>query len=177
MSLQDAKAKLEEQNKVAAIFQQPTTTKVKKTKLPLQRDVYVIEQLINNEIRKKENEIDNMIMKNAETKYQTEINTIHQKAILLKQEILALSRKIERESNGTLEAIKDGGYSSNYTGALPDDIDEAKDTKLFHRDRTEAKIIKELKQEAEDLICNIKVGFAPFEDAKKLIDKIKTITI
>lgn len=179
MSLKDAKNALEENKKEAETIENlinPPKNKPK-IKIPPQKDIRLIETILDDKLRIKEKKLTEDFVDSINRKYEKEIKELHQKAINLKREFETFAKKIEAENgNNIVSVLSDSGYnySGNYVKHLPENMKEATDDKFFQAS-DEPKQIKEMKQEIDEFILNVKIGVQPLSDIKPLIDKINLI--
>ena len=168
-NLQEAKESLAKSSQLNSIISPPKT---KRIKLPTQRDINMIEQLINNKLKLKAELNQETLLTKAKTKWQTDITQIHQKAISLKKETQILIKRIEKESNNTVKI--DPGYS-HYWHRLPETITEALGEELLEIEKNNQSQKTPLEQEIEETMLDIKLGLKPISDVKALLEKIDNI--
>ena len=168
-NLQEAKESLAKSSQLNSIISPPKT---KRIKLPTQRDINMIEQLINNKLNNKRTAINNEFLTKARTKWASKINAIHSEAIDLKKKINILNKEIVAEGYGTIQIHP--GYSY-YWEKLPATLREAQETEILEIDKFESPAIEALEKESTDLQLDIKLGLKPISDVKALLEKIDNI--
>ncbi len=169
-NIQKAKEKLEEGKNLEAIINPKPG---KRVKLPLQRDVNLIESILNKKLDDKAEKFKENLLGSIKNKYSKEFEQIHLEAIALKRKAEQIGREIENENNGNVQAkYLHDNYDSSYLSDLPEDMDSATEHDLFEiKDSTFPKIEK-MKKEIDEYVLNVKIGLAPFADVKALLAKI-----
>lgn len=176
MSLEKAKEKLQENQKekdtIEALINPPKITKPK-IKIPPQKDIRLIEQILRDKLESKKRKITEEYVENINHKYEKEIKEIHQKAINLRIEAETFAKKIELENNNNIKArFLGNNYEGGYLKDLPEDIKEATNHDFFELTEEPGQI-KAIQTEIDEFLLNIKIGDQPLADVKPLIAKIE----
>jgi len=174
-NLELAKQTLEENKNLETIINpQPK----KRIKLPLARDVNLVESIINKKLDTRTNQFKEKLLNQAKTKYKTEIDAIHQKAINLRKEAEKIGRLVEVETNENVTAkFMQGSYSDGYFGDLPEDMAKATEYDFFEASGENFPEIEKMKAEVEEFLLNARIGITPLSDVKPLLDKIDKILV
>jgi len=174
-NLNEAKQVLEENKSLDAIINpQPK----KRIKLPLSRDINLIQSILDKKLEARTNQFKEKILTQMKTKYQTEIEAIHQKAVDIRKDAEKISKLMEKDSNGSVSAkFLHNSYSDGYFGELPESLQAAKDEELFEVQENNIPEVDNLKKEIEEYILNAKLGLAPLADTKVLLEKIDKLLI
>lgn len=169
-NLNEAKQVLEENKSLDAIINPQIK---KRIKLPLQRDVNLIQSILDKKLEARESKFKERKLKEMKDKYQKEIEAVHTKAIALRKEAEKIAKAIESESSGNIKAkFLHNGYSSGYWDQLPEDMDSATSDEIFEVDGDAFPELMEIKKEMEELLLNIKIGMTPLTEVKPLLEKI-----
>ena len=173
-NIDQAKEKLKEKSALESLLSPCpppfTSTKTPKNRLPLQRDIQMIERILDEKLKFKQNQIEEKILNEYKTKFSIEIQEIHEEAVILHKRVQKLINTIEKESQGL---IIDG--NRGYWSDLPEKIEDTEDTNYIRISDNDAPIITEIKNEISEYILNLKIGIAPMADVKILLDKIEKI--
>lgn len=176
-NLEEAKQKLEETRKLEAIMgvSQPIA-KIPKSRMPRQKDIQIIEELLEKKIKDKKWEIKNEMLKKANKRWDTEINRIHAKAANLKLEIEQLAEEIKLESKET--ATIDMEKYGTYWEKLPESVKKAKENNeiIEISDDYENPEIERMKNKIETFIVNVRIGRDQLSNVQTLIDEINLIS-
>jgi len=179
-NIEDAKKALQENSQLESILNpQPGGTKQKKIKLPLKRDVEIIENILRVKLDDKKKKAEEKIHEEAKIKWGPRMDEIHLKAIILRKEADKLLNEIKKSSGGTIISANDGRYNDTYWDRLPVDMKEAQEDEYIDIDRDGdtafRKTIEDLKLEIDEFIVNMKIGLAPMADVKIYLDKISKL--
>jgi hypothetical protein len=170
-NLAEAKKSLVETSQLEAIINpQP---KQKRIKLPLARDIHMIERILEEKLNAKEKTVKEDILKTTKAEWDTEINQIHAKAIQLRKEINTLANAIETKSKSAVKLNMDG--YDNYFGDLPENITKALEIDVFEIAEENMPIIVALKKKIDERVLDIKLGILPITEVKNLLDEIANI--
>jgi capsule polysaccharide export protein KpsE/RkpR len=170
-----------QQAKEAIQQSKTTTSKVinppnqKKAKLPLLRDINLIEQTLREEISKKQKEIENKMIKETTKKWEPQISQLHTKAVNLHQEVESLAQAIKANSQGAI-TIDTNSYGHDYWSNLPEqisDLDTEKMIEIIESD--DLPEIKKIREKADRYMLSLKIGLAPISDVQPLLDEINKI--
>ena len=169
-NLQEAKQTLEDSKSLEAILNpQPK----KRVKLPLQRDVNLVQSILDKKLESRTAQFKEKMLNQAKTKYQAEIEAIHIKAISLRKEAENIARLIEQDGNGNITAkFLHNNYGGGYFNELPEDMTEATREDFFEIEGGNFPQVEGLKKEIEEYLLNVKIGLAQLADVKPLIEKI-----
>lgn len=150
----------------------------KRIRLPLQRDINLIQGILDEKIDAKEKDVKDKLLNTAKIKWATKISAIHSIAISLRQEIEQLVKAIELESNNQITAdLNDSSsYTSDYWGKLPKSVAEAEEEEFLELKESKIPEIEKLKEEVNEYVLNIKIGLAPLSDVKLLLDRIEQLS-
>lgn len=147
--------------------------KTKRIKLPLQRDIVMVENMLNQKLKSIKNTVNDEQLNKALTKWGPEIDQIHAKAILLKKEINNLTTTIEKDTNNTVKI--DPRYS-HYWKSLPENINDAKEDSLLEiTDSNNPPILTTIENEITELLLDIKLGIKPISEVKTLLQNLDNI--
>jgi hypothetical protein len=175
-NLDEAKQVLEENKNLEAVLN-PQMAK-KRIKLPLQRDVNLIQSILDKKLEARESKFKERKLKDIKDKYKKEIEAIHVKAIALRKDAEKISKLIETESSGNIKAkFLHDNYGSGYWNELPEDMDQATSDEIFEVDGDSFPELMEIKKEMEEFLLNVKIGMAPLADVKPLLEKIDKILL
>ena len=178
-NIEKAKAKIEEQQKEANVLENlinppANQQKQKRIKLPLQRDVNLIESILNKKLETRGDQFKEIVLKRTEANFKGEIEAMHLKAIALRKEADAIAKRVDIATNGQVKMKYDSGnyYHSGYWDRLPEDMDKANEDEMMQADGNSFPEVAVLKAEIEEYILNFKIGLAPIADVKVLLEKI-----
>ena len=169
-----------QQAKEAIQQSKTTTSKVinppnqKKAKLPLLRDINLIEQTLREEISKKQKEIENKMIKETTKKWEPQISQLHTKAVNLHQEVESLAQAIKANSQGAI-TIDTDSYSHDYWNNLPKQISDLDTEKMIEIIDDDLPEIKKIREKADRYMLNLKIGLAPISDVQPLLNEINKI--
>lgn len=149
--------------------------KQKKNRLPLDREINMIENILNDKLRIKKKIMQEKASNEAKAKYAKETNNIHAMAVELRQNVQKLADRIEKESKGAM-GIGSNSYDG-YWGGLPETIKDAIENNagMIRIKDDNVPIIDKTKAEIDEHVLNIKLGLAPLSDVKILLDKIASL--
>ena len=169
-NLEQAKEILEQNKNLEAIINpQPK----KRIKLPLARDVNLVESILDKKIETRTNQFKEKLLRQIKTKYQKEITAMHEKAINLRKEAERIGRLVEVESNENVRAkFMHDSYGDGYFGELPENIIEAEKIEFLEANGENFSKVESLKKEVEEYLLNVKIGLAQLADVKPLLEKI-----
>lgn len=174
-NLEEAKQILEDNKALESIINPQAK---KRIKLPLQRDVNLIQSILDKKLEARESKFKERKLKDIKDKYQKEIEAVHTKAIALRKEAEKISKAIEVESSGNIKAkFLHNGYSSGYWDQLPENMDGATSDELFEVDGDLFPELVEIKKEMEEFLLNVKIGMTPLAEIKPLLEKIDKILL
>lgn len=135
------------------------------------------EQLLNDTLRRKVNEIKNAKFKVLIAKYEKQEMAIHMKAIELHKEIMRFKATVEKTPNLKVELDR---YNSGYMKDIPGSMSEIrgndgdkqyiciKDSDLLYDDSKQ-------REEIEQFILGLKLGTTLMSDLQPLLDEIKAL--
>lgn len=174
-NLSEAKEQLEQSKQLDQIINQVNQTR--KVKPPRQKDIQIIEEMLEKKIRTKSQEIENEILTKSKARWQVETSAIHTKAVNLRQEIEQMAKAVELESLKAITIDINGtNYGSRYWKELPKSIAEAEKEDLLEiNDKNTIPKIESIKREVEEFIINVRCGMDKLANVKGLIDKINQI--
>ena len=172
-NLSTAAAVIEQSRKFEAIVSpQPK----KRMKLPLQRDISLVQNTLNEKLDAKEKSFEQKIFEEAKAKWAPDVSVIHAKALNLRREIEALAATIEAENPGVITIdMNQNGYSSDYWAKLPQSIPAAEQEELLEYKDSTIPHIESLRKEIEQFVLNLKLCFAQLSDIKPLMEKIELL--
>jgi hypothetical protein len=135
------------------------------------------EDLLNNTLRKKVNEIRNAKFKVLIAKYEKQETAIHMKALELYKEIIKFKTNVEKTPNLSVDMDR---YDSGYMKEIPSSMDDikgrngdknyisAKDYDMIYDDSKQ-------KEQIEQFILGLKLGTTLMSDLQPLLDEIKKL--
>ena len=169
-NLAQAKEALEQNTNLEAIINpQPK----KRVKLPLQRDVNLVQSILDKKLEDREAKFKEKKLREAQDKYKSEIDEIHEKAVNLRKDAERIAKLVESDSgNNVVAKFLHNNYGNGYWSDLPESLDEAKKEDLFEIDGGKFTEVENLKKEIEEYVLNVKIGLAPLADVKALLEKI-----
>lgn len=171
-NLQEAKESLAKANQIESIM--TPAAKTKRIKLPLARDINMIESLINTKLKNKEETYRETALNNAKAKWAIDVKMFHSMAVDLREKITAFAATVEKETKGSI-TIGLGSYSG-YWGKLPETMTEAyDDQEMLETKDTNIPGLVTLRREIDEQLLNIKLGLKPISDVKALLEKIDKI--
>jgi len=168
-NLEQIKESLTKNQETEEAINNPQT--LKKPKIPLQRDIDLIERTLHNKLKDKESEIKDKLLSKTNQKYALKIKELHQKAITLKQEFIKLNKEIKTQTKIIQIDLND--YSS-YIRSLPHNLTEILQQEILKLTEKLPEINK-MEEEIEDFMLDIKLGLTPLSDIKPLLDKINNL--
>ena len=170
-NLEEAKESLEKASQLDTILNpQP---KGKRIKLPLARDMNMIQTILNEKLKGKEESIKEELLAQAKQRWDASINQIHTKAVQLRQEIDSLAKLVKIESK---EAIKlDINSYNGYWDDLPETLQKAQEGEVLEINEDSMTSIVTIKKEIDEHVLDIKLGLSPISDVKILLQKIANI--
>ena len=171
-NLEEAKESLAKASQMESIMTPPAKTK--RIKLPLARDINMIESLINTKLKNKEETYRETALNNAKAKWAIDVKMFHSMAVDLRERITAFAAIIEKETKGSI-TIGLGTYSG-YWGKLPETMIEAYDEdEMLETKDTNIPGLVAIRQEIDEQLLDIKLGLKPISDVKALLEKIDKI--
>jgi len=165
-----------EQNKALETLISPQPKK--RIKLPPSRDINLIKSILDKKLEARTDQFKEKLLTQMKTKYQTEIDAIHQRAVDIRKDAEQISKLMEKDTSGSVLAkFLNNNYSDGYFGELPESLQDAKNDELFEVKEDNIPEIENLKKEIEEYILNAKLGLAPLADTKILLEKIDKLLI
>lgn len=173
-NIEKAKASLQKAAQIETIIIQNTAQKTRKFRVPLVRDINMIENELRNKISPKRDAIIKEVIEYTENTNKAALQAIRDAAVTLGREIDALRKKIEIDSNGAISLVE--GRYDGFWGVMPiTDADALKDKPINvinYKPYTDP-----LEKESEQLMFDIKLGIRPVSDIKAVMDKIDAYVI
>lgn len=180
-NLEKAKAVLKEKTKENDEVEKllnPPPVPPKKIKIMPRKDIDMAERILTDKLDKKIQTYGEEQARTKNQQYKTEIIALYQKAIDLKKEAMALSKTVEQETGGMIKAsFETNNYGRGFWASLPDSISEAKEDDFFdvERDQKNSPQIKEMREEIDNYILNLKIGNAELIEIRALLNKIDQV--
>ncbi len=171
-NLATAREALEKTRSLEAIISPPPK---KSARLPLQRDINLIQSVLLEKIDAKERILKDKMLDATNAKWAVQISDLHAKAATLRKDVNQLKKAVEADSGEAVTIDTDDHYGG-YWGKLPETAKAAEDHDILELQDCKIPRIETLRQEITECILNLKIGLMPLSGVKPLIDKIDQLT-